>query len=178
MIKAGLPLDRVQQLAGVEAGVSPEEIERILGNNDTITNNADAQLKIDDNEKEMDVKYAKFARMQQARIPLAAIQNSARIQGMDVDELNKVLGVTQDFDAKKASRRAVDEEEVMRDVVRILNDELEMVEDGAAARVDSRDDTADSKETTTDEPEMSMKHLYQTASIFPSHWVEIIHSQT
>ncbi|KAL7513615.1 hypothetical protein ACHAXN_010887 [Cyclotella atomus] len=105
------------------------KIERILGNNDAIDKHADAQLKTDDNEKEMDVKYAKFARMQQARIPLAAIQNSARIQGMDVDELNKVLGVTQDFDAKKASRRAVDEEEVMRDVVRILNDELGMVED-------------------------------------------------
>ncbi|KAL7502880.1 hypothetical protein ACHAXN_001232 [Cyclotella atomus] len=159
MIKAGLPLDRVQQLAGVETGVSPEEIERILGNNDTITNNADAQVK-DGNEKEVNAKYAKFARMQQAGIPLAAIQNSARIQGMDVDELNKVLGVmTEDFEAKKVSGRVAKEEEVMQDLVRALNGEFGMVGDGADASIDSRDDTADSNETTTDEPETFIKHF-------------------
>eukprot|EP00956_Cyclotella_meneghiniana_P020534 scaffold36344_cov56-Cyclotella_meneghiniana.AAC.7 len=78
MLKAGLPMNRVQQLAGVEAGVTPEEVEHILlKKDDTVGNAAEA--------------FIKFVRMQKAGIPLAAIQNSARIQGVNVDELNAVL---------------------------------------------------------------------------------------
>jgi hypothetical protein len=97
MIKAGIPLDRVQQLAGVEAGVSPEEIERILGNNENINNNVGGEG-VNCNEKDVDAKYVKFVRMQKSGIPLAAIENSARIQGVDVAELDKALGVKKDLE--------------------------------------------------------------------------------
>ena len=38
-------------------------------------------------------KHEKFLRMKKAGIPLAAIQNAARLQGYDMEELNEALGV-------------------------------------------------------------------------------------
>ena len=154
MMKAGLPLDRVQQLAGVEAGVSPEEVERVLGNNNG-SRIADGHVTIG-SEKEGGAEFVKFLRMQKAGIPLAAIQNSARIQGVNVDELNKTLGVAEDYTSETSAITAVNGEAVTQDLVRTLNSEICVNGDGAAENVDSRDDTA------ATEPEAFIKHFTST----------------
>ncbi|KAL7542096.1 hypothetical protein ACHAXR_013216 [Thalassiosira sp. AJA248-18] len=88
MIKAGVPMDRVQQLAGLEAGASPEQVAAIvLGGNDK------------KDEPSINPLMTKFLRMQKAGIPVAAIQNSARLQGHDIKEVNEALGVSDESKA-------------------------------------------------------------------------------
>lgn len=85
MIKVGVPIDRVQQLAGIETGASPEQVASIIqgiGRGKTGVKE----------ESIVNPLLSKFLRMQNAGIPLIAIQNAARLQGCDIYELNKALG--------------------------------------------------------------------------------------
>jgi len=95
MWKAGTPLGAVQQLAGRETGASPEEVEAILqgGENEGAVVDPSALV---------NTRMAKFVRMQKAGIPLIAIQNAARLQGHDMDELNEALGVKDPNNEDKA----------------------------------------------------------------------------
>ncbi|KAL7547188.1 hypothetical protein ACHAWF_010506 [Thalassiosira exigua] len=102
MIKAGVPLDRVQQLAGVEAGASPEQVASIVrggsGGNDDKKAATDSPA---------NPRMSKFLRMQTAGVPLPAIQNAARLQGHDLKELNAALGIEGGVDVDAKGRGGV-----------------------------------------------------------------------
>eukprot|EP00985_Skeletonema_marinoi_P033066 scaffold40365_cov197-Skeletonema_marinoi.AAC.1 len=87
MLKAGITMDRVQQLASIETGASPEEVEFIV--------TADPPAGVGGAEMSEEVAHqkrmTKFLRMQRAGIPVIAIANAARLQGFDVDEVTAAL---------------------------------------------------------------------------------------
>jgi len=87
MLKAGITMDRVQQLASIETGASPEEVDFIV--------TADPPAGVGGAEMSEEVAHqkrmAKFLRMQKAGIPVVAIANAARLQGFDVDEVTAAL---------------------------------------------------------------------------------------
>lgn len=97
MFKAGVPLDRIQQLAGVETSASPEKVASLLrdckGKEKEETESNAESVGSENNDAVADSRMIKFVRMQKAGIPVVAIQNSARLQGYDVDELNVALGI-------------------------------------------------------------------------------------
>mmetsp|Transcript_29519 Transcript_29519/g.59341 ORF Transcript_29519/g.59341 Transcript_29519/m.59341 type:complete len:900 (+) Transcript_29519:399-3098(+) len=87
MLKAGITMDRVQQLASIETGASPEEVDFIV--------TADPPAVVGGAEMSEEVAHqkrmAKFLRMKKAGIPVIAIANAARLQGFDVDEVTAAL---------------------------------------------------------------------------------------
>lgn len=100
MIKVGVPMDRVCQLAAVEAGLSEDTVMALLGN--------DQPVKVRDGENDgefidghadnaistnTDPRMVKFQRMHKAGIPLSAIRNSARLQGYTSNDLHAALGI-------------------------------------------------------------------------------------
>lgn len=87
MLKAGLPMDRIQQLASVETNASPEEIEAIVIAAPVAT--ADITKKLEQTAQQR--RVGKFLRMQKAGIPTVAILNAARLQNFDVDEVAAAL---------------------------------------------------------------------------------------
>lgn len=98
MRKAGLPLDRVQQLAGIEAGVSPEQVALILKEEEARECGSDSCAEEGWKKKGeviVEPRMAKFVKMQKAGLPLAAIQNAAKLQGFNVDEVNAALGLSE-----------------------------------------------------------------------------------
>jgi hypothetical protein len=87
MLKAGITMDRVQQLASIETGASPEEVEFIVtADPPAVVGGADISEEVA-HQKRM----TKFLRMQRAGIPVIAIANAARLQGFDVDEVTAAL---------------------------------------------------------------------------------------
>eukprot|EP00804_Cyclotella_cryptica_P007580 CCRYP_010666-RC/>CCRYP_010666-RC protein AED:0.42 eAED:0.43 QI:0/0/0/1/1/1/2/0/226 len=103
MIKAGVPMDRVCQLAGVEAGLSQEAAMALFGTNQPAKVEEDAT----DGESadgradkvipaKQDPKMVKFQRMHKAGIPMAAIRNAAHLQGCTSKELHAALGIEMD----------------------------------------------------------------------------------
>jgi len=100
MIKAGVPRDRVEQLASVEAGASPEQVVSILEEASAGRGDGDEKKEqpSSSNNAKKNLRIAKFLRMQKAGIPLVAIQNSARLRGHDMKELNEALGVKGECD--------------------------------------------------------------------------------
>lgn len=84
MLKAGLPMDRIQQLASIEINASAEEIEAIVNAPPVATSCLE---QTDDLQR----RVGKFLRMQKAGIPTVAILNAARLQNFDVDEVAAAL---------------------------------------------------------------------------------------
>jgi hypothetical protein len=86
MLKAGIAMDRIQQLASIETGASPEVVESIV--------TAAPPVAVDGAEimyQAAQKRLAKFLRMQKAGIPVVAIVNAARLQGFDIDEVAAAL---------------------------------------------------------------------------------------
>lgn len=101
MVKAGVPLDRVHQLAGVEAGASPEQVDSVLKGG-----GRDGSAEEKDERPCKNPRMAKFVRMQKAGIPLVAIQNAARLQGHDMKELEEALvGKGREKDARAEGKK-------------------------------------------------------------------------
>jgi hypothetical protein len=86
MIKAGIAMNRIKQLASIETGVSPEEVESIVT---SATPEAVGGAGI--MEQAAQKRLEKFLRMQKAGVPVLAIVNAARLQGYDVNEVTAAL---------------------------------------------------------------------------------------
>eukprot|EP00574_Skeletonema_japonicum_P012330 CAMPEP_0201718278 /NCGR_PEP_ID=MMETSP0593-20130828/3826_1 /ASSEMBLY_ACC=CAM_ASM_000672 /TAXON_ID=267983 /ORGANISM="Skeletonema japonicum, Strain CCMP2506" /LENGTH=942 /DNA_ID=CAMNT_0048208537 /DNA_START=9 /DNA_END=2834 /DNA_ORIENTATION=+ len=84
MLKAGIPMDRVQQLASIETDASPEQVESIVT---TYVPPVSEITKDLSHQK----SFAKFVKMKNAGIPVVAILNTARLQGFNVDEVTAAL---------------------------------------------------------------------------------------
>ena len=87
MLKAGLPMDRIKQLASIETNASPEEIEAIVSAPPVAA--AGITKKMEQTAQQR--RVGKFLRMQKAGIPTVAILNAARLQNFDVDEVAAAL---------------------------------------------------------------------------------------
>jgi hypothetical protein len=100
MIKVGVPMDRVCQLAAVEAGLSEDTVVALLGKDQAVKfmdgeNGGESTDGHADNAipTKQDPTMVKFQRMHKAGIPLSAIQNAARLQGCTSNELHAALGI-------------------------------------------------------------------------------------
>ena len=88
MLKAGLPMDRIQQLASIETNASPEQIEAIVSAAPSVAATGITE-KLEQTAQQR--RMGKFLRMQKAGIPTVAILNAARLQNFDVDEVAAAL---------------------------------------------------------------------------------------
>lgn len=104
MLKAGVPFEGVHQLAMNESGASAEEVTGVLRDVEREGKKKKSEEKGGDvttgegAPSASNPRVEKFLRMQRAGIPLIAIQNAARLQGHNMNEVNDALGVNKGGD--------------------------------------------------------------------------------